>query len=130
MVYNKEQYQCPESGEVHFYIFTIQIIIPGHEGVNALNRAKFISTLINTTPHPIVFQCQCPKSGEVHFYSVTRYMPDNSKVMCQCPKSGEVHFYMMNNKTITAETIKYQCPKSGEVHFYEHKHKKKVGFEC
>ena len=36
--------------------------------VNALNRAKFISTKVFTVDDKIVIACQCPKSGEVHFY--------------------------------------------------------------
>ena len=65
--------QCPKSGEVHFYDSVIQMLCGRIACVNALNRAKFISTFKDASSvwkaHDL---CQCPKSGEVHFYSSSR----------------------------------------------------------
>ena len=72
--------------------------------VNALSRAHFISTKKEVHILKTAQRCQCPISGALHFYGVDcldRY----PYRMCQCPISGALHFYLISDKNETQKIM-------------------------
>ena len=85
--------QCPERGDLHFYVFTERFLKCSCQCVNALKGATFISTLSKFPGIFISYRCQCPERGALHFYTADTGNSGTTAGMCQCPERGDLHFY-------------------------------------
>ena len=142
--------QCPMTGFFHFYSRKAASGQESQDGVNALWRAFFISTLRTfsrkrakespvSMPYDGLFSfllrrsypqsrqqimCQCPMTGFFHFY---RRRPGIQRNCwgCQCPMTGFFHFYGIPTDEVHA-VCGCQCPMTGFFHFYEETESKKL----
>ena len=61
--------QCPERGDLHFYLHTTRKGYEASSCVNALKGATFISTDGDFTDYDrLEYVCQYPERGDLHFY--------------------------------------------------------------
>ena len=85
--------QCPERGDLHFYMSTWKTVLVILLGVNALKGATFISTGI-----PNIYVDTTEKSVNAlkgATFISTDMVNNGWKVdnVCQCPERGDLHFY-------------------------------------
>ena len=61
--------QCPEWGDLHFYLESFPVMKALLMSVNALKGATSISTILGKDfMRTKIGMCQCPERGDLHFY--------------------------------------------------------------
>ena len=85
--------QCPERGDLHFYLESFPVMKALLMSVNALKGATSISTLPQFWLQDYSWMCQCPERGDLHFYRNGRKEKYMFRKKCQCPERGDLHFY-------------------------------------
>ena len=86
--------QCPERGNLHFYLMQTILFKKQSKCVNALKGATFISTWYMRI-QKMVFRCVNALKGATFISTKVYDDVEESDDLCQCPERGNLHFYKL-----------------------------------
>ena len=135
-------FQCPISGQLHFYQSVHRHYQQQLQCFNALYRANSISTSKGEKNHGKNNHVSMPYIGPTPFLQTEEETEEETEEVFQCPISGQLHFYIGETEESIDEIIVsmpyigptpflhimvfynknftkvFQCPISGQLHFY------------